>query len=141
MAEFYEFHDSILNKVEWNQQRLVLHLSALRTVWPQSPGEGEASIFRQEIQIMIEDASMEVDSDNVPNWLLDGSFQAGSQEAEAEDTYYDLIPASLSRADNVQLRLEGMNEDTHEYIVMQICGKSMSIAPLGGAEFMRKFRP
>jgi hypothetical protein len=82
---------------------------------------------------------MEVDSSNLPKWLLNGSYKAAYQIANAEDIEKDSIPASLVRADEIELQLEGMNEDTHEYVTIKIRGKSMSIAFLGEPEFLQDF--
>jgi hypothetical protein len=59
--------------------------------------------------------------------------------ANAEDIEKDSIPASLVQAEGIELQLEGMNEDTHEYITIKTRGESMSVVFLGEPEFLQDF--
>lgn len=137
MAAFFEIHDSILNGIAWNETRLSLNLRAVRLEWTEALGVGLGKTYYQEVRLDIDSAQMEVDSPNLPNWLLSGSYTAVKQIAHEEDIEKDLIPASLVRAEEIDLQLEGMNEDTHEYITIKTRGKSMSIVLLGEPEFLQ----
>jgi hypothetical protein len=139
MAAFFEIHDSILKGVAWNGTQLSLSLRAVRTEWAEELGVGLGKTYYQLIRVDIENAQMEVDSPNLPNWLLNGSYKAASQIANAEDIEEDSIPASLVQASGIELQLEGMNEDTHEYITIKARGRSMSVAFLGEPEFLQDF--
>jgi hypothetical protein len=139
MAAFFEIHDSVLKGIGWNGTQLSLNLRAVRDEWAEELGVGLGKTYYQEVRLEIDSAQMEVDSSNLPKWLLNGSYKAAYQIANAEDIEKDSIPASLVRADEIELQLEGMNEDTHEYVTIKIRGKSMSIAFLGEPEFLQDF--
>jgi hypothetical protein len=139
MAAFFEIHDSILKGIAWNGAQLRLSLRAVRDEWTEEIGVGLGKTYYQEIRLEIESAQMEVDSPNLPIWLLSGSYKAANQIANAEDIDRDSIPVSLVRADEIELQLEGMNEDTQEYITIKTRGESMSIAFLGEPEFLQDF--
>jgi hypothetical protein len=137
MAAFFEIHDSQLRSISWNASQLCLTLHAVRDEWSERIGFGTGKTYYQDIELLIQDAKMEVDSPNLPNWLLNGSYKAANQIADAEDIEEDCIPCSLERADDIELQFEGMNEDTQEYIIIKIQGKSMSIAFGGDPQFLQ----
>jgi hypothetical protein len=137
MAAFFEIHDSVLKGISENGSRVSLHLRAIRDEWDGELGVGLGKTYTQEVNLNIENAQMEVDSPNLPNWLLNGSYEAGNQIANGEDIEEDCIPCSLVRADKIELQLEGMNEDTQEYITIKLRGESMSIEMLGEPEFLQ----
>lgn len=138
MARFYEIHDSILNGIERDSEHLIVRLRAIRTEVTNSNGSETMKMFRQEIKLVIEQGTFEVDSPNLPNWLLDGHFKYASLIADSEDLLEDLIPVSLVSARDVQLRLEGMNEDTQEYIAIAISGSLMTLHQLGDPAFIQE---
>ncbi|MGD0729877.1 MAG: hypothetical protein ABR956_01340 [Terracidiphilus sp.] len=139
MAAFFEIHDTQLMGISWNSSQLSLRLHAVRNEWAEEIGVGTGKTYYQDIELLVEDAKMEVDSPNLPNWLLDGSYRAANQIANVEDIEKDCIPCSIERADEVELQLEGMNEDTQEYITIKIQGKSMSVAFAGEPRFLQDF--
>jgi hypothetical protein len=137
MAAFFEIHDSQLKELTWSGNRLSLKLHAVRDEWAGEVGVGIGKTYYQDIELLIQDAKMELDPPNLPLWLLDGAYRATAQIANAQDIEEDCIPVSLVRADGIELRLEGMNEDTHEYITIKARGESMSLAILGEPEFLQ----
>jgi ribose 5-phosphate isomerase len=139
MAAFFEIHDSQLKGVSWNGNRLSLRLHAVRDQWANGIGVGTGKTYYQDIELLIQGAKMEPDSLNLPVWLLNGAYKAAAQIANAEDIEEDCIPVSLVRADGIELQLEGMNEDTQEYITIKAQGESMSLAILGEPEFLQDF--
>lgn len=140
MAKIYEFHDSILHAIERHEERLLVKLRATRTEFDEPNLSGMSKLYCQEIKLILDDATIEVDSSTLPNWLLDGAFKAEESTADAEDRVGDEIPVSLRQASGVELRLEGMNEDTHEYITIKIKAASLSIESIGEPEFLLEFK-
>ncbi len=137
MAAFFEIHDSQLKGISWNGSQLSLRFRAVRNEWTERIGVGTGKTYYQDIELLIQDAEMDLDSPNLPIWLLDGSYRAASQIAGAEDIEDGYIPASLVRADEAELQLEGMNEDTQEYIAVRARGGSMTLVFLGEPEFLQ----
>jgi hypothetical protein len=137
MAKFYEFHDSILEGIERVDSQMVLNLCAIRTEWDDLDRGIGGKVFRQQLTIVLQGAVVETDSPNLPDWLLDGEYRASrSTVVHPEDALEDMIPVSLTRAEDVHLRLAGMNQDTHEYVTVLIRAKLMKIEKSGEPEFI-----
>lgn len=142
MTRFYEFHDSILKGIQQIDGDLCVSLRAIRTEWEDQDHEIGEKVYSQEIRLLLHKATMELDSENLPNWLLDGSYQAMATSVSNEkDIQVDLIPVSLVRGDHVQLRMEGMNEDTEEYISLLIKAESMKLEFVGEPELIGAMPP
>jgi len=138
VPRIYEIHDSILHGIDREDAQVTVNLCAIRTEFDESasvPGRA----YRQEIKLTLKETTIEIDSGNLPNWLLNGHFRYSRCTATSADIVDDEIPVSLTRAADVNLRLEGMNEDTQEYITIQINARSMTLEVLGEPEFIQEY--
>ena len=138
MPRIYEIHDTILHGIDRGDAQLVVNLCAIRTEFDESGGS-PSRLHKQEVRLTFRDAVMETDSQNLPNWLLNGSFACESCTADSADIVDGEIPVSLARATNVDVRLEGMNEETQEYISIQINAPIMTLEAFGEPEFIQEF--
>jgi hypothetical protein len=138
VARFYETHDSILNSTEREAEHQIVSLEAIRMEVINSSDSKLKKMFRQEIKLIIEQATLEVDSANLPNWLLDGHFKYANLIANSDNVIEDQIPVSLVSARDAQLRPEGMNEDTRECISISIRGSLVTIQALGDPVFIQE---
>ncbi len=134
MSSFYAIRDSILVSVEQDAPRVTIHLRALRKDAP----EGQAApsnLLRQEIRLVFENAQMEIDSSNLPTFLLEGSFRCDSVDTDEPGvSTKNVIPASIRSATGVQLELSGLLEDSGEYITINLRAESLKLEPLGAPE-------
>jgi hypothetical protein len=137
MPKIYEIHDTILHSIDREDAQVVVRLRAIRTEFDES-GDSSSRCYRQEVKLLFKSAVMETDSQNLPNWLLDGSFACERCTADSADIVEGVFPASLTHATNVDVRLEGMNEDTQEYISIQIHAPIMTLEALGEPEFIQE---
>jgi len=85
VARFYETHDSILNSTEREAEHQIVSLEAIRMEVINSSDSKLKKMFRQEIKLIIEQATLEVDSANLPNWLLDGHFKYANLIANSDN--------------------------------------------------------
>jgi hypothetical protein len=138
MAEFYEFHDSYLEKIERNDGKLILRLEAYRHSRPDGFDVDSGTGWMQPIEITIREPKIENEIANLPVRILTGRFQARTIQAIAEDIIGDEIPSSLTGATDVEIEIEGLEETTYEYNRMMIRGKSASITHKGKEEFVEK---
>ena len=135
MAEFYEFHDSILTGIERQPGHLVIKLKAYRHSWPDGLGEGVGTGGYQPIEIAIEKGTVEPEIPPCPLWILDGSLTADGIQAAPDDLVDSEIPASLIGSGSVVIQVGGLNEEMQEYFSIVVRGKSARIIQKGTPEF------
>jgi hypothetical protein len=140
MTRFFDFHDSILTAVEFEKSSVIIRMKAILTVWEGGPGTGVGTIFSQNLEMRIEEASVEGGFANFPVWLHDGAFKAAKTIPPQEDVSFEFIPASLSSAEGVELRLEGEDETTCDYGTMRISGQRASVELSGEPVFIQELR-
>jgi len=140
MTRFFDFHDSILTAVEFEESSITICMKAILTVWEGGVGTGAGTIFSQSLKMRIEEASAEGTFDNFPVWLYDGAFKAAKTVTSQEDVPIGAIPDSLTRAEEVELTLEGEDETTGDYGTMRISGRRASIERYGEPVFIQKLR-
>jgi hypothetical protein len=134
VSSVYAIRDSILESIEQDAARVTLNLRAIRNDAPDGKSAAP-NLLRQQIRLVFEGAQMEIDSSNLPTWLLEGSFrcdelgdgQPGVQVANA-------IPASLRSAAGVHLVLSGLLEDSGEYITIDLRSETLTLEPLRAPE-------
>lgn len=127
MAEFYEIHDSVLQKIFPDGERLQLTLSAVVVV---ADEEKMLRSGRQLIQLSLNQAIMTGDPINSAVWLLEGTFTNESEDSRLEDRGNGCIAASLKGANKVHLHLFGHEEDSGRYPVFDIRGQSLELKTL-----------
>jgi hypothetical protein len=136
MIAYFEIHDSILEHVSETDRLVTLRLSAFRNECDSLESDLDGNGGYQEIQIEIDGAALSRSSSHTPVWLLDGDFQADQHDGKPEDVVSaGCIPASLTWALGVRLKLEGMDEDNNEHVTVEIEGKSMKLIPLSAPDF------
>lgn len=134
LPSFYAIRDSILVSIEQDAPHIAIHLRAIRN--EAEDGKAAApSLLRQEIRLAFENAQMEIDSSNLPTFLLEGSFscQALNTDQPAIATE-NIIPADMHSATGVKLSLSGLLEDSGEYITINVRAESLKLEPLGAPE-------
>lgn len=136
LMAFYEFHDSILESLEWNGTTLTCVLNAVYTV---SNQEKPLVWGRQRLQLSLEQAEISGEKAEPTIWLLDGKLECESHDTSPIDQLgvYD-IPASLVQAQRVRISLFGENEDTHEFPRFEIRGNSMLVRKFDRVEWSEK---
>jgi hypothetical protein len=139
MAEFYEFHDSVLNAMELRNKELVLRFKAYLHLHPEELGEDQWTGWTQTIEIVVTDPTVESAFLTFPVQIYDGSMKAVHIEARPEDIVGTEIPASLSVASEVEFRIFGQGYDVDEYKDMIIRGKSAAIVFKGEPKFVEKW--
>src|SRR6266567_9011130 len=137
MTKFFDFHDSILIAVDFKRATVTLRMKAILVVWEGEVGSSSGTSFSQVIEIRIENASVEGSFANFPVWLYDGAFSAARTIPVQEDVPSEAIPASLSSAEEVGLRLEGEDDVSGDYGIMNIRGSRASIELHGEPEFIQ----
>ena len=122
MAEFYEFHDSILERMENRDGKLVMCFDAYRHLQPEDLDEASWTGWKQKIEITIDDATVESGFLHFPVQIYDGSLKASQMVAHPEDIVGTDIPASLSSASDLEIKIFGQGDDGEEYkdMVVQI---------------------
>jgi hypothetical protein len=131
MSKFYEIHDSLLESLEQEGERVSIRLRAVRTEIDQKTLR-PANYLRQEICLILDGAELSIDSSILPNWLLEGSFRC--EASDADETDYmgkETIPASLSSARGVDLVLAGLHEGSGDFVTIRVRAKSLTIQSLG----------
>jgi hypothetical protein len=136
MAEFYEFHDSYLTQIERREQLLILRIDAYRHTWPEGFKVNSGTGWTQPIEITIEEPSIVSEIVKLPVRILGGSIKSNILRAKPEDILGHEIPASLSGTSAVDIEIEGLEESTCEYTLMQIRGKSAAVTHKGEARFV-----
>lgn len=127
MAEFYEFHDSILTGIERQPGHLILKLKAYRHSWPDGVGEGTGTGCYQPIEIAIEEGTVEPEIPPCPIWILEGTLTADDMQAAPDDLVGAEIPASLMGSGSVVIQVGGIHEETHESFRIVVRGESARI--------------
>lgn len=130
MPSFYAIRDSILQSIEQDAARIIVNLRAIRN----DVQEGQtvpSSLLRQDIRLIFDNAQMEIDSANLPTWLMEGSFRCDSLDAgQSGSPAGSAIPASLCSATRAHLVLSGLLEDSGEYITIDIRSDSLTLEQL-----------
>ncbi len=140
MLSIYEFHDSLLESVEQNGDRVSIQLRAVRSDIEEGKTQ-PAEYLRQEIRLLCEEAELSVDSPNLPSWLLEGSFRAGqSDAADADAGVAGTLPASLRSAQEVELVLAGLHEGSGDFVTIRVQAKSLTLQTLSEPESMQYTR-
>ncbi|MDE3201600.1 MAG: hypothetical protein KGN79_11850 [Acidobacteriota bacterium] len=134
MPSFYAIRDSILVAIEQDAPHVSIHLRAIRN----EANDGKAAapgLLRQEIRLAFENAEMEIDSSNLPTYLLEGSFSCESVDTDQPGIATEnVIPATIHSATGVKLSLSGLLEDSGEYITINVNSESLKLEPLGAPE-------
>lgn len=138
MPAFYEIHDSILERLEWDGSVLELTFRAISTL---SDNDSPLACGRQRIVLRIENATLTGDKVEPEIWLLDGDFVCESQISHEQDQGNGVIAASLERAERIHLHLFGENEDTREFPTFDIHGDSLTLRKLEAVRWSKKYIP
>ncbi|HUB51533.1 MAG TPA: hypothetical protein VL986_05270 [Terracidiphilus sp.] len=136
MAEFYEFHDSYLEAIDHIEGRLVLRMKAYRHTWPGEAGVGEGTGWFQEIVITVENPTIISNLKAFPLQVLDGSLKGENIECEEADRVGDQIPSSLRGSGEIEIRIEGIVEQTEEFGSATVRGTAAAITSRGPAQFV-----
>lgn len=139
MPKFYEIHDSLLESIEQDGDRVSIHLRAVRT--EAEPGQPPSSDLRQEILLVLAGAQMSIDSPELPSWLLEGGLQWEQSDADQADSgVKGTIPVSLRSARGVELVLSGLHEGSGDFVTIRIQATSMTLEPLGEPQTLQHTR-
>ena len=138
MAGFYEFHDSVLNSIEFGDRQLILKIEAYRQMWRDGYDINDGTGSTQSIEITVHEPVVEYAFSSFPVELGDGSLKAEKLVADPSDVVGDLIPASLKHSISVEICLEGREELTGEYKGMRIRRVSAAITNKGEVEFVEE---
>ena len=140
MRRFYEFHDSLLESIEQDGDRIFVQLRAVRS----EIREGEqrpSQYLRQEIRLVLEGAKLSVDAADLPSWLLEGEFRAEAVDADANDTGVEgTLPVSLRSARGVELILAGLHEGSGDFVTVRVRADFLTLQPLGEPQFLQHTR-
>jgi hypothetical protein len=140
MAEFYEFHDSILEGMEHLDGKLVLRFRAYLHLQPEDQGEDAWTGWVQRIEVTLDDPVVELPFLHYPVQIYEGSLKAAHIDARPEDIVGDEIPASLRSACNVEICIFGQGCNGEEYKDMVVQGASAAITFKGEPKFVEKWR-
>jgi hypothetical protein len=140
MAEFYEFHDSILEGMENRDGKLVLRFKAYRHLRPDELDEDSWTGWTQKIEITVDDAIVESEFVHFPVQIYDGSLTATRIVAHPEDICGAEIPASLSSTSDLEIKIFGQGDDGEEYKDMVVRGDTAAITFKGEPKFVEKWR-
>ena len=138
MTKAYEFHDSRLIEFMPSDEGLSISLRAVLLDWPDGLGIGRGTRSIQGIRMFFSNASVEGGFTTLPVSLYDGEFIARMDSVELKDWPTDLIPTSISSAQDVEVRLGG-TEETGEYYKCVIRADSVRIEQFGPAKFVQEF--
>jgi hypothetical protein len=131
MPKFYEIHDSLLESLEQDAERISIRIRAVRTEI-EKEGQPPSNLLRQEIRLVLDGAQRTVDSPNLPSWLLEGSFNCVESDAEKADCgAKGTIPVSLRSARSVELVLSGLHEGSGDFVTIRARANSLTLEPLG----------
>jgi hypothetical protein len=142
MQKLYEFNDSLLESIEQDAERVAIKLRAVRSETERTAAELPATLFRQEIRLVLEGAELSVDSPNLPSWLLEGSFSADTVDCAdcADRTDENTIPVSLRSARGVDLVLAGLHEGSGDFVTIRVRADSLTLEQLGEPQSMQHTR-
>jgi hypothetical protein len=140
MQKYYEIHDSLLESLEQEGDRVSIRLRVVRTEI-ENDGPPAPNHFRQEIRLSLEGAQLTVDSSNLPSWLLEGTFRCETSDAEKADCGTEgTIPASLYSAQNVDLVLAGLHEGSGDFVTIRVKANSLVLDVLGEPQSLQHTR-
>jgi hypothetical protein len=141
MQKCYEFKDSLLESLEQDADRVSINLRAVRSEIERTAAELPPTLFRQEIRLVLDGADMNVDSPNLPSWLMEGSFCADTLDGEPADcTEENTIPVSLRSAHGVELVLAGLHEGSGDFVTIRVRANSLTLKPMGEPETLQHTR-
>jgi hypothetical protein len=139
MAEFYEFHDSILEGIESSDGKLVLRFKAYLHLQPNELDERSWTGWTQRIAITVDNPVVESAFNHFPVQIYDGSLEAANLEARPEDIVGTEIPASLCSTSKLEIKIFGCGSDGDEYKDMVIRGTSAGITSKKEPIFVEKW--
>lgn len=140
MPKFYDMHDSLLESIEQDGERVSINLRAVRSEIEQGP-KHLSNLFRQEIRLVFEGAELSVDAPNLPSWLLEGGFRCDTLDADQTDcAVVNTIPVSLRSAHGVELVLSGIHEGSGAFVTIRVKANSLTVAQLGEPEHLQYTR-
>ena len=132
MQKCYEFKDSLLESIHQDASRVSVNLRAVRSETERSGAELPATLYRQEIRLVLDGAEMTVDSLNLPGWLMEGTLTADTLDADCADcTDENTVPVSLRSARGVELVLSGLHESSGDFVTIRVRANSLTLEPLG----------
>lgn len=140
MPKYYEIHDSLLESLEQDEERVSIRLRAVRTEI-EKEGPPAPNYLRQEIHLVLNGAELTVDSSSLPSWLLEGKFHCEASDAEEADCGAEgAIPVSLRSAQGVQLVMAGLHEGSGDFVTIQVRAKTLTLQPLGEPQSLQHTR-
>jgi hypothetical protein len=140
MPKFYEIHDSLLESLDQDAERVSMRIRAVR-IEIEKEGRPPSNYLRQEIRLVLDGAQLTVDSSNLPSWLLEGSFRCAASDAETADCGAEgVIPASLRSARGVELLLSGLHEGSGDFVTIRVRADSLTLQPLGEPQSLQHTR-
>ena len=140
MLKYYEIHDSLLESLDQEGDRVSIRLRAVRTEIAKD-GPPAPNHFRQEIRLLLDGAQLTVDSTNLPSWLLEGKFLCETSDAEKADCAAEgTIPASLRSAQKVQLVLAGLHEGSGDFVTIRVQANSLTLEQLAEPQSLQHTR-
>jgi hypothetical protein len=138
MTKAYEFHDSRLIEFMPSDEDLLISLRAVLLDWPEGLGIGRGTSSIQGIRMLFSNASVDGGFTTLPVSLDGGEFIARMDLLELKDWPTEFIPASVSSAQDVEVRFEG-TEQTGEFHKCVIRADSVRIERFGPAKFVQEF--
>ena len=140
MQKYYEIHDSLLESIEQEGEHVAIRLRALRTEIEQN-GRLVPNHFRQEIRLVLDGATLTIDSSSLPSWLLEGVFRCESSDADGVDRDAEgTIPVSLRTAAGVELVLAGLHEGSGDFVTIRVKAKSLVLEQLAEPQSLQHTR-
>jgi hypothetical protein len=140
MPKFYEIHDSLLESIEQDAERVSIRLRAVRTEI-ENDGQLPPNYLRQEIRLTLDGAELAVDSPHLPSWLIEGELRCDSTDADKPDFgAKGTIPVSLRSAHGVELVLSGLHEGSGDFVTIRVRANSLTLEPLGEPQSLQHTR-
>ncbi|MDR3746831.1 MAG: hypothetical protein P4M04_01515 [Acidobacteriota bacterium] len=140
MQKFYEIHDSLLESLDQEGERVSIRLRAVLTE-TENANAPAPNHFRQEIRLVLDGAQLTIDSPNLPSWLLEGAFRCETSDAEKTDGgAEETIPASLRSAKSVELVLAGLHEGSGDFVTISVKANSLALEQLGEPQSLQHTR-
>jgi hypothetical protein len=141
MQKCYEFKDSLLESIHQDGSQVSINLRAVRSETERSAAELPPILFRQEIRLVLEGAELTVDAPSLPSWLMEGSFTAGSLDADCADcTDENTLPVSLHSARGVELVLAGLHEGSGDFVTVRVRADSLTLQALAEPQALQHTR-
>jgi hypothetical protein len=141
MLMCYEFNDSLLESLDQDADRVTINLRAVRSEIERAAAELPPTLYRQEIRLVLDGADLNVDSPNLPTWLMEGSFTADTIDADCADcTFENTIPVSLRSAGGVELVLAGLHEGSGDFVTIRVKAKSLALKALAEPQSLQHTR-